>query len=201
MATEQRWDGPAAMRTASTAAEFRQIAFELSNDSDPDTAAHWALPHHPRPGAGPDAGGVAAALGRLNQTGPTVMSKESIRNHLERHQGASEASRAAMPATKEEMAAHLRAPKPGGHGMSESEIADMSMEEKQAMHRRMHQGDAGHDHEGMMMNALSPDDREVRILGLEGLEIRHSGRPDEGFTLRGYAAVYNELSHDPGGGR
>lgn len=42
-------------------------------------------------------------------------------------------------------------------------------------------------------------DREVRVLGLEGLEIRHSGRPDEGFTLRGYAAVYNQTSHDLGG--
>lgn len=45
------------------------------------------------------------------------------------------------------------------------------------------------------------NDREVRVLGLEGLEIRHSGRPDEGFTLRGYAAVYGQISHDLGGFR
>ena len=32
-------------------------------------------------------------------------------------------------------------------------------------------------------------DREIRILPLEGLEIRHSGRANEGFTLRGYAAA------------
>lgn len=44
-------------------------------------------------------------------------------------------------------------------------------------------------------------DREVRVLGLEGLEIRHSGRPDEGFTLRGYTAVYGQTSHDLGGFR
>jgi HK97 family phage prohead protease len=44
-------------------------------------------------------------------------------------------------------------------------------------------------------------DREVRVLGLEGLEIRHSGRPNEGFTLRGYAAVYDQTSHDLGGFR
>ena len=42
-------------------------------------------------------------------------------------------------------------------------------------------------------------DREIRVLGLEGLEIRHSGRPNEGFTLRGYAAVYDQPSHDLGG--
>jgi HK97 family phage prohead protease len=44
-------------------------------------------------------------------------------------------------------------------------------------------------------------DREIRVLGLEGLEIRHSGRPNEGFTLRGYVAVHNQTSHDLGGFR
>jgi HK97 family phage prohead protease len=82
----EKWDGAAAMRSCDTAAEFRQIAFELQNDSDPATAAHWALPHHPRPGADADQGGVSAALGRLNQTGATVMSKDAIRSHLEAHQ-------------------------------------------------------------------------------------------------------------------
>jgi len=48
---------------------------------------------------------------------------------------------------------------------------------------------------------MSDQDREIRVLGLEGLEIRHSGRPNEGFTLRGYAAVYNQTSHDLGGFR
>jgi len=48
---------------------------------------------------------------------------------------------------------------------------------------------------------MSEQDREIRVLGLEGLEIRHSGRPNEGFTLRGYAAVYNQTSHDLGGFR
>lgn len=82
-----KWDGPAAMRTCNNAGDFRSIAFEKANDSDPDTAAHWALPHHSRAHGPADDGGVSAALGRLNQTGPTVMSKESIRAHLERHQG------------------------------------------------------------------------------------------------------------------
>ena len=86
------WDGAAAMRSCSSAADFRSIAFELSNDSDPDTAAHWALPHHNTPGAGPNPDGVSAALGRLNQTGTTVKSKDSIRSHLEAHQPAERAA-------------------------------------------------------------------------------------------------------------
>jgi len=48
---------------------------------------------------------------------------------------------------------------------------------------------------------MTDQDREIRVLGLEGLEIRHSGRKDEGFTLRGYAAVCNQTSHDLGGFR
>ena len=44
-------------------------------------------------------------------------------------------------------------------------------------------------------------DLEVRIAPVVDWEIRHSGRPDEAFTVRGYAAVYNQLSHDLGGFR
>ncbi len=100
---EVHWDGAAAMRSCDTAGEFRQIAFERSNDSDPDTAAHWALPHHPRPGAGPDAGGVAAALAALHGgrggAPDLVMSVTAVENHLERHQA--EASSAGDRATEE----------------------------------------------------------------------------------------------------
>lgn len=92
---EEHWDGAAALRSASTAAEFRQIAFERNNDSDPDTAAHWGLPHHSSPGAGPDPGGVAAALQALggSRTGTPIpestfkMTNAAIRSHLENHQG------------------------------------------------------------------------------------------------------------------
>jgi HK97 family phage prohead protease len=38
----------------------------------------------------------------------------------------------------------------------------------------------------------------VRVLVPEW-EIRHSGRPDESFTVRGYAARFNQTSHDLGG--
>jgi HK97 family phage prohead protease len=90
---EKHWDGAAAMRTCSNAAEFRKIAFERSNDSDPDTAAHWALPHHPRPGAGPDSAGVAAALAALHGGrggAPDLkQSVTSVENHLQAHQSES----------------------------------------------------------------------------------------------------------------
>jgi HK97 family phage prohead protease len=91
---EMHWDGAAAMRTCSNSGEFRKIAFERNNDSDPDTAAHWALPHHPRPGAGPDSAGVAAALAALHGGrggAPDLkQSVTSVENHLQAHQ--SEAS-------------------------------------------------------------------------------------------------------------
>lgn len=90
---EFHWDGAAALRSCSTAAEFRQIAFERNNDSDPDTAAHWTLPHHPRPGAGADAQGVSAALAALHggRGGPPDLKQsiETVEAHLSRHQSES----------------------------------------------------------------------------------------------------------------
>jgi HK97 family phage prohead protease len=90
---QEHWDGGAAMKTCSNAAEFRKIAFERANDSDPDTAAHWALPHHPRPGAGPDSAGVAAALAALHGGrggAPDLkQSVTSVENHLQGHQAES----------------------------------------------------------------------------------------------------------------
>src|SRR5438874_1662833 len=81
------WDGPAAMRSCSSAADFRQIAFELTNDSDADSAAHWALPHHARPGAPPNAKGVASALGYFDRT-QGLANPSAARSHLEAHQSA-----------------------------------------------------------------------------------------------------------------
>jgi HK97 family phage prohead protease len=91
---EKHWDGDAALGTCSTAAEFRKIAFERNNESDPDTAAHWTLPHHPRPGAGPDSTGVAAALAALHgarggKPPDLKQSVTSVENHLQAHQSES----------------------------------------------------------------------------------------------------------------
>ncbi len=90
---EAHWDGAAALKTCSNAAEFRKIAFERNNDSDPDTAAHWALPHHPSPGAGADSTGVAAALAALHGgRGGAPNLKQSVATveaHLQAHQAES----------------------------------------------------------------------------------------------------------------
>lgn len=90
MLAKAGWNGDAAMRSCKSAADFRKIAFERDNDSDPDTAAHWALPHHPSPGAEADPGGVSAALGALNGArggAPDLKNEEAARKHLEAHQG------------------------------------------------------------------------------------------------------------------
>lgn len=91
---EWHWDGAAAMRTCSSAADFRKIAFERANDSDPDTAAHWVLPHHPNPDGAPgnaDSQGVAAALAALHggRGGPPdlKLSVADVESHLQAHQG------------------------------------------------------------------------------------------------------------------
>jgi HK97 family phage prohead protease len=85
---EAKWDGDAAMASAHNAADFRKIAFERNNDSDPDTAAHWALPHHTSPDADADPGGVSAALGALSggRGGePDLKDAGAARSHLEAH--------------------------------------------------------------------------------------------------------------------
>jgi len=44
-------------------------------------------------------------------------------------------------------------------------------------------------------------DREVRLVGLSDMEIRATGKATNAFILRGYAAVYDQTSHDLGGFR
>lgn len=78
------WDAAAAMGKCHSAADFHKIAFEQNNSSSPDSAAHYALPHHSSPGAGPDRGGVIAALGRWNQT-QDLKNKEGALTHLKSH--------------------------------------------------------------------------------------------------------------------
>jgi HK97 family phage prohead protease len=90
---EGAWDGAAALASASNAAEFGKIAFRRNNDSDPDTAAAWALPHHSSPGADPNVKGVSAALGSLNGGrggAPDLKDTPAARSHLEAHQTAYE---------------------------------------------------------------------------------------------------------------
>lgn len=83
------WDGAAAMASCSNAADYRKIAFERDDTSDPDTTAHWALPHHASPGADPNASGVSAALGALNGArggAPSLKDEPAARAHLDAHE-------------------------------------------------------------------------------------------------------------------
>jgi ATP-dependent protease ClpP protease subunit len=83
-ATILNWNASAALSKCKTAADFRSVCAGEHTSGDPDTAAHWALPHHNSPGAGPDKGGVVAALGRWNQT-EGLKNKAAALTHLKAH--------------------------------------------------------------------------------------------------------------------
>ncbi len=78
------WDAAAALAKCKSASDYRSICAGEKTAGDPDTQAHWALPHHTAPGAGPDKGGVVAALGRWNQT-EGLKNKEAALSHLKAH--------------------------------------------------------------------------------------------------------------------
>jgi len=88
---ESTWDGPAAMSWASSQdnpeAAFRAICAGEKTTGEPDTQAHWALPHHKQSGKPPNRAGVTAALGRLNQT-DDLKSKSAAQAHLDAHKAA-----------------------------------------------------------------------------------------------------------------
>jgi ATP-dependent protease ClpP protease subunit len=81
------WDAADAMSTCHSAADFRHVCAGERSEGDPDTAAHWALPHHTSPSAGPDKGGVTAALARINQT-QGLKNKDAALAHLKAHEEA-----------------------------------------------------------------------------------------------------------------
>jgi ATP-dependent protease ClpP protease subunit len=80
----KNWDGSAAMKACKTAADYRAVCAGERSAGDPDSSAHWALPHHTSPGSGPDKGGVSAALGRWNQT-DGLKNKDAALAHLRAH--------------------------------------------------------------------------------------------------------------------
>lgn len=78
------WNAAAALAKCHSASDFRSVCAGERSDGDPDTKEHWALPHHASPGAGPDRGGVIAALGRWNQT-EGLKNKDAALSHLKAH--------------------------------------------------------------------------------------------------------------------
>jgi HK97 family phage prohead protease len=78
------WDGNAAMSSAKTASDYRAICAGERTAGEPDERAHWALPHHKRPGSPPNAAGVRNALSRLPQT-QGLKNAGAAKAHLQRH--------------------------------------------------------------------------------------------------------------------
>jgi ATP-dependent protease ClpP protease subunit len=81
------WDASAAMAACHSPGDYRKVCAGEKSEGDPDTQAHWALPHHAGPDSGPDKGGVVAALGRINQT-QDLKNKDAALAHLKAHASA-----------------------------------------------------------------------------------------------------------------
>jgi ATP-dependent protease ClpP protease subunit len=81
------WDGAAAMAACHSASDYKHVCAGERSEGDPDSAGHWALPHHSGPSSGPDKGGVVAALGRWNQT-QGLKNKSAALSHLKAHASA-----------------------------------------------------------------------------------------------------------------
>ena len=94
------WDGPAAMAKAAKSSDPAAALNSIcagKRAGDPSTEAAHALPHHDTAGGPPNAAGVSAALGRLDQT-EGLTNKAEARSHLEAHQKQLSGSK---PGTKE----------------------------------------------------------------------------------------------------
>lgn len=90
------WDGNAAMSACDSASCYRAICAGERTEGAPDERAHWALPHHKRPGAGPNVAGVRNALARLPQT-QGLKNREGAERHLRAHMSAIGGESAARP--------------------------------------------------------------------------------------------------------
>lgn len=147
---EFKWDGQAAMQSCSSAADFRKIAFERDNDSDPDTAAHWALPHHPSPGADADPQGVSSALGALSGArggAPDLKDASAARAHLEAH-GGGEGKNEDDVETKDQNLSdtQLREHMATDHGFLEGGVLlEFDGAKLTAIHDEMHAGDGEYE--------------------------------------------------------
>jgi len=88
---ETPWDGNAVYAAGSASSNpeafFRAVCAGEKTVGNPDTQAHWALPHHKEPGAPPNRKGVSSALGYLPAT-HDLRDPAAARAHLEAHERA-----------------------------------------------------------------------------------------------------------------
>lgn len=81
------WDAGRAFHNAAQSdspGSFFKAICAGRRDGPPDERASWALPHHYHPGDAPNANGVSAALGRINQT-EGLTNKAAALSHLQDH--------------------------------------------------------------------------------------------------------------------
>lgn len=84
------WDGNAAMTACTSAADYAAVCAGRK-DGPADERGSWALPHHARPGAPPNAAGVRNSLSRLPQT-QGLTNREAAQRHLDAHMSAVQSS-------------------------------------------------------------------------------------------------------------
>lgn len=85
------WDGNRAMGMCNSASDYSSICAGVHGAGQPGERQHYALPHHYL-GKGPNAAGVAAALGRLNQT-QDLTNKSEAEKHLQAHEAEIQAAK------------------------------------------------------------------------------------------------------------
>lgn len=81
------WDASRAMHNAASSdspASFYNGICAGKRSGPSDQQSSWALPHHYHPGDAPNAAGVRAALGRLNQT-HGLTNSDAAKSHLQAH--------------------------------------------------------------------------------------------------------------------
>lgn len=88
------WDGPAAMSMCAQSDDPARAYAAICagrREGDPSLQSTWALPHHVRPGAPPNADGVRAAEARVSQT-QGLTNREAAQSHLDAHMAAIQAA-------------------------------------------------------------------------------------------------------------
>src|SRR6266540_6677479 len=86
------WDGAAALKACETVSDYKSVCALDRGEGITALSSRFGLPHHPRPGAEADRGGVAAAWAALagGRTGEAMSGPgvPAARSHLAAHRRA-----------------------------------------------------------------------------------------------------------------
>jgi hypothetical protein len=169
------WDGGAAMSNCaskdSPAGCYNSICAG-KKAGDPNLQSSHALPHHKTPGAPPNAAGVRNALARLPQT-QGLTNKQAAQAHLQAHMSSIQGQSTLRPVD-----ADTRMVEYGGKTMTLRTLVDAW-------------DTARREHYILDPRPLT----EIKVTELR------AGTTRGGFQVKGYASVFDALSHDLGGFR